>query len=308
MKYKVGDKVRIRGDLEYGEHYGGILFSGNVVDFKNKIAEITKSKDYYYGLSIDNICYTWTSEMLRPAEFKIWCETEEEKKAVSEELEKEGYVWKNSREKPTDLTYIGFFNKKPCGLYIQNNELGWDNSKQSFRSDNSTELTPSEFTGIDFFKKIIITKTPTGATASYGDKTVTTEGDFEDASRQALAEVLCPFKVGDRVRDRRCKNKGIVTKIRISGEVVVHLNDESGDYDMTFKTLELLKPYAEPLYNAKLFCVKGSRTFDKGHIYEVKDGKFTDEYLTQCKPYKDLENVNETLYAQFMEVKGGLDE
>jgi len=305
MKYKVGDKVRVRGDLEAGGRYGDDVFTWEMEKYKGKIAKI--AKETCVGYELEDFMYNWTFEMLRPAKFKIWCETKEEKQAVLEELEKEGYVW-SFGDKPAEATDIGFFREKPSGLYIQDDVLGWDNSKQSFNANDVVELTPSEFTGIDFSKKIIITKTTTGAMATYGDKTITTEGDFEDASRQALAEVLCPFKVGDEVIDKRCKNKGIVTKIRISGEVVVHLNDESGDYDMTFKTLELLKPYAEPLYNAKLFCVKGSRTFDKGHIYEVKDGKFTDGYLTQCKPFEDLDDVNYYLSAQFMEVKGGLDE
>ena len=307
MRYKVGDKVRVRGDLGVGKVYDGITFRKEMGE-KCIFEVVGVDEEKNCIVAKNKYCLTFSSEMLRPAEFKIWCETEEEKQAVLDKLEKEGYVWKSGREKPTEPTYIGFFGKKPRGLYIQNDELSWDYDKQNFNKKDTPEITSSEFTGIDFSEKIIITKTQTGATAAYGDKTVTTEGDFEEASRQALAEVLCPFKVGDRVIDKRCKNKGIVTKIRISGEVVVHLDDESGDYDMTFKTLELLEPYVEPLYNAKLFCIKGSGTFDKGYIYEVKDGKFTDEHLTRYEPYKDLENVNNRLVAQFMEVKGGLDD
>lgn len=307
MRYKIGDKVRVRGDLEDSKIYGGIEFLSDME--KNKIFDVLSvSENGVCELNDESELY-YSPEMLRPAEFKIWCETEEEKGEVLKELEKEGYVWRSSREKPTDPTYIGFFGKEPSGLYIQDDELAWNNHKQNFGKRNMPEFTPSEFTGIDFSEKIIISKTPTGATVTYGDKTVTTEGDFDDAARQALAEVLCPFKVGDKVRDRRCKNKGIVTKIRISGEVVVHLDDESGDYDMTFKTLELLEPYVEPSYNAKLFCIKDGYMgcFKQGHIYEVKDGKFTD-FNSDIAKFKNLEEINSKSIAQFMEIKGGLDD
>lgn len=302
MKYKVGDKVRVRGDLEVLEKYGDSVFAASMERYKNENAVIKKVyADNRYDLDIDEAEWYWTDEMLRPAEFKIWCETVEEKQAVLEELEKEGYRWK-SGAKPTEYKN-GI--AKPMMIYAKGNSLtrDWDKRPCTF--------TPSEFTGIDFSEKITITKTSTGATATYGDKTVTTEGDFEDVARQALAEVLCPFKVGDRVLDKRCKNKGIVKEIRINGEVVVHLDSADGDYDMTFKTLELLELCTEPSYNAKLFCIEGSNLsaddyFKKGYIYEVKNGRILGYECTG--DYKDIEHVNNVLVAQFMEVKGGLDE
>jgi len=289
MKYKVGDKVRIS--------------KCNVEILKGQIDVIEEvyPRDNSYKLSRFDIRIAESN--LRPTEFKIWCETKEEKQAVLEELEKEGYTRRSSGEKPTKC--IG--SKPKCGLYVRDRDSGLTISydKDYFNEDDRVELTPSEFTGIDFSKKIIITKTTTGAMATYGDKTVTTDGDFEDASRQALAEVLCPFKVGDKVIDKRCKNKGIVTEIRINGEVVVHLDDESGDYDMAFKTLELLEPYVEPLYNAKLFCIKGHGLFKQGVVYTVENGVFIGVHDSH---YKDLEDINKKLCSQFMEVKGGLDD
>jgi len=301
MKYKVGDKVRVRGDLLVEKRYGSNIFISEMEKYKGKVVKVAKVEtELCSEYRLGNSRYHWTSEMLRPAEFKIWCETEEEKQAVLEELEKEGYVWKSGREKPTEPTYIGFFGKKPCGLYIQNDELGWDNSKQSFHSNNTVEITPSEFTGIDFSEKIVITKTPTGATATYGDKTVTTEGDFENASRQAFAEVLCPFKVGDKVKVTRNNFIGVVKKVDIYNQVTIKCKS----CEMT-EFIGELEPYIEPSYNAKLFCVEGHGVFKQGVVYTVENGIFVGVHGSH---FRDLEDINTNLASQFMEVKGGLDE
>lgn len=308
MKYKVGDKVMVRGDLEVGKRYGITMFTSEKAKHKGKILEIfnmlKKDGAYQYRLA-DSSWYS--PEMLRPVEFKIWCETKEEKQAVLEKLEKEGYVWK-SGEKPTELTYSDFLSKNPRGLCISDNKLSWENSKQRFNSNNLPKITPSEFTGINFSEKIIITKTPTGATATYGDKTVTTEGDFEDASRQALVEVLCPFEVGDRVKDKATKRIGTVEKIYCENHIIVDC--KTSGFESDYPDFGKLEPYTEPSYNAKLFCIRGSgrvKGFERGYIYEVKDGKFTDSNVDVGK-FKNLEEINSKLIAQFMEVKGGLDE
>ena len=304
MKYKVGDKVMVRGDLEVGKRYGITMFTSEKAKYKGKILEIfdmlKKDGAYQYRLA-DSSWYS--PETLRPAEFKIWCETEEEKQAVLEELEKEGYVWK-SGEKPTELTYSDFLSKNPRGLCISDNKLSWENSKQRFNSNNLPKITPSEFIEIDFLKKITIEQTTTGAKATYGEKEVCVDGEFEDASRQALAEVLCPFKVGDKVK---LKRNGVVGEvIDISGETRVIFYTKKDIHD-EWCLLSELEPYTEPSYNAKLFCIKGSdmyKVFEEGHIYKIIDGKFNGE----GRRYDSLEDINRIFFAQFMEVKGGLDE
>ena len=40
MKYKVGDKVRIRSDLKVGERYGDEFFTKNMGKFKGKVVTI----------------------------------------------------------------------------------------------------------------------------------------------------------------------------------------------------------------------------------------------------------------------------
>ena len=309
MRDKVGDKIRVRGDLGVGKVYDGITFRKEMGE--KCIFEVVGVEEEKNCIVAKNkCCLTFSSEMLRPAEFKIWCETEEEKQAVLEELKKEGYVWYNSKEKPTEKDLL-----TPVGILVweadfeNDTTITYTKSIKNFDKKEYCQFTPSEFTGINLSEKIIITKTPTGATAIYGDKTVTTEGDFNDASRQALAEILCPFKVGDRVIDID-GYVGRVKKIEFENHRKNTVYVDGWDCNSSYSENEL-RLYTEPLYNAKLFCIEGSNLsaddyFKKGYIYEVKNGRILGYECTGV--YKDIEHVNNVLVAQFMEVKGGLDD
>ncbi len=63
MKYKAGDKVRIRADLKVGEQYG-VAF---ILDMKQYVGETTTIRHVYrdwYTLDIDDGHWTWTDDML----------------------------------------------------------------------------------------------------------------------------------------------------------------------------------------------------------------------------------------------------
>lgn len=66
---KVGDKVKIRGDLKCGEEYGKYTFSDAMDEFRGKIATIKyideECDEIYrnYNLDIDNLRFCWTEEM-----------------------------------------------------------------------------------------------------------------------------------------------------------------------------------------------------------------------------------------------------
>lgn len=65
MKYKVGDKVKVREDLEVGETYGADKFVIGMEYYKGKTAIITDRYDNTYRVNIDNdyIGWNWTDEM-----------------------------------------------------------------------------------------------------------------------------------------------------------------------------------------------------------------------------------------------------
>lgn len=64
MKFKVGDRVRIRTDLKICEKYGSQYFVRNMNQHKGEIAIITRVFDDYYFINLDS--FNWTDEMLKP--------------------------------------------------------------------------------------------------------------------------------------------------------------------------------------------------------------------------------------------------
>lgn len=69
MKYKIGDKVRVRKDLIPGNKYGKVLYVSNMDKFKDEECTITNMDDIAY--QINNGGYWWTDEMLELAENNI---------------------------------------------------------------------------------------------------------------------------------------------------------------------------------------------------------------------------------------------
>lgn len=86
MKYKVGDKVKVRSDLKCEEYYGGVPFTSEMNRFKGMeftIARVNNGGDY----KVLETPYTFANEMLEPVEEmsaeeatkilgKICCESE----------------------------------------------------------------------------------------------------------------------------------------------------------------------------------------------------------------------------------------
>ncbi len=66
MKYKVGDKVRIREDLIAGEYYGCEYFSSFMNYFLGKVCTISDMDENTYLLKEDeDTCkWRWTDEMI----------------------------------------------------------------------------------------------------------------------------------------------------------------------------------------------------------------------------------------------------
>ena len=66
MKFKVGDRVRIRTDLKIFEKYGSQYFVRDMKQHEGKIAIITRVFDDYYFINLDS--FYWTDEMLKPCD------------------------------------------------------------------------------------------------------------------------------------------------------------------------------------------------------------------------------------------------
>ena len=72
MKYKVGDKVRVRKDLIAGELYGKDIFASEMIPFKGQSVTIKKIVEDKYEIEEDSQTWWWTYEMLLPVtKYKI---------------------------------------------------------------------------------------------------------------------------------------------------------------------------------------------------------------------------------------------
>lgn len=71
MKYKVGDKVRIREDLVEEEDYGGAIIVDDMVNMSGDVVTIESvvqisDKGFIYHIVEDSDKYDWTSAMFEP--------------------------------------------------------------------------------------------------------------------------------------------------------------------------------------------------------------------------------------------------
>ena len=69
MKYKVGDRVRIREDLQPNVEYEGYYFVPDMGDFKGEIATVIKVCGDGYRINKDGGDWKWTDKMFEPVEF-----------------------------------------------------------------------------------------------------------------------------------------------------------------------------------------------------------------------------------------------
>lgn len=68
MKYKVGDKVKIKENLIIGNMYGGLYLYGGATRHIGEETIVTKVEKERYRLAVDNSSRIWTYEMLEPVE------------------------------------------------------------------------------------------------------------------------------------------------------------------------------------------------------------------------------------------------
>lgn len=65
MKYKVGDKVRVRSDLQISRRYGTYMFASGMDDYKGSVVTISKAHQnlYFYCIEEDRGRWIWEDEM-----------------------------------------------------------------------------------------------------------------------------------------------------------------------------------------------------------------------------------------------------
>ena len=69
MKYKVGDKVRVKKNLLSDTSYGKHIFISEMERFRGENATITQANNDTYQIDIDNAEWYWSGEMFEPVEF-----------------------------------------------------------------------------------------------------------------------------------------------------------------------------------------------------------------------------------------------
>ena len=110
MKFKIGDKVRVREDLVAGNYYGRECFVGKMEYNKGKVFEIKGICEGAYIFEEDG--FHWTDEMLE----KVKKEKETQEKTFREVITdiKEGEVWENLGAKiikdSDSIQMLGFSN------------------------------------------------------------------------------------------------------------------------------------------------------------------------------------------------------
>ena len=63
MKYKVGDKVRVRSGLQINRSYGAYTFVSGMSDYKGSVVAISEVYLTCYCIEEDKGIWKWTDEM-----------------------------------------------------------------------------------------------------------------------------------------------------------------------------------------------------------------------------------------------------
>ena len=116
MKYKVGDKVRVRKDLVPNSEYGGVCYVEFMDKFKDKECVITNMDDTSYR--INNSEFWWTDEMLEPVNERTLLEYALEKLGMTkEELEYEMDRDKEDIEKAKEMVKLNKDTQAYCDSF-----------------------------------------------------------------------------------------------------------------------------------------------------------------------------------------------
>ena len=124
MKYKVGDKVRVRKDLKPGNFYGKDYYISSMDKFKGEKCVITEIWDQSY--QINNFGYWWSEEMFESIDDDLLEYALEKLGMTKEELENEmnrdeedvAFVEEYKKNKKERRKYCDKFNSTCDGCEI----------------------------------------------------------------------------------------------------------------------------------------------------------------------------------------------
>ena len=162
MKFKVGDRVRVRKDLEYGNFYGGVRVNDEMVNNKGKVLTIIGIDNRTY--LVEGSTWFWTDEMFE---------------------NKVDYTYEDLKKSPIG-TKVMFENGK---ILIKLSDKRYDNEVY-WREESDLEKMKDI---VGNFGKIIKIEEPTYTTV-YGAKVEI----LDEAEKRYLRDVIRPFR--DRVR------------------------------------------------------------------------------------------------------------
>ena len=124
MKYKIGDKVRVRKDLELDKKYGDVIYSLDMDEFKNKECVITKVG--FIAYKINNSVHWWSEEMLEPVDDLLEYaleklgmtkeELEDERDANKEDIV---FIKRYMKDKEERIKYCQKFNSACNGCEVK---------------------------------------------------------------------------------------------------------------------------------------------------------------------------------------------
>ncbi len=253
MKYKVGDKVRVRSwedmEKEFGLDEEGCIcmnalrFAKGMKIYCGKIVEIVEVKEDSYRV-IGN-CWQWTDDMFEPADFNwdafkdksnkiaVHCKTKEEAKDFCRRMHEHGMTWCTCRSY-LDITNFDVLKREICYT-----GYGTFSSYGKFKEENFTILeyedyfmnkekeTKKEFTIDDLKHEMIVKTRNKHLYVVIGDKLIGENGYMKKSSY---------------TKDFKCTK----SSVNSSDYDIVAVYPPNGKYGLGFKSM--LTPNAEPIW------------------------------------------------------------
>ena len=277
MKYKVGDKIKIREwedmEKEFGLDYNGNIkcectFVRNMKRYCGKTLEILKitAKGNYF---VEGNCFTFSDDMIvnenEMKEWKMFVKTQKELNMVVDELIKRKIKWHSG-----DMVDV---SDKNCGLPIC--LYLW-----KAKYEKEATLTKSEDISVMFEAQHLQEITPQ---------------EFCKTHKQTIVI----YRDGNSV----------IAKDKVTGKKAVAKYHPDDDFMVGAKLASerLSQPDEPKYYNGKVVCVKSfTQSLTVGKIYNVKDGKLKDDdgnvMPLDTGRIKSFEDFDKYFISEFIEI------